>query len=206
MKNIYFDISDIMHYSKSNRTLTGIQRFVTLVATHLVKKHGSNKIKLIAYHPNKRRLVCYDASYFLGAPEFDRIRFRHYFGLRKCPWIPLELASYVDDRYGPQRNNSISIRLLLKNFITGGREFRKRNIATTRPTKPAAPVDLEAQLTPGDVIFIGGASWDVLPVYRELQRVRRLSGYMFVTIYTTLFRLLRLNITQARSQKNLNIG
>lgn len=176
MKSVYFDISDILRYSKSNRTLTGIQRFVTQAIAHLVKKHGSDVVKLIAYHPRKKRFVCYDASYFLGWCGFDRIRFRHHFGLREWPWIPLELASYVDNRYGAQRNDLISIWLLLKSFIKGGREFRKRNIVMERPKKSAEPVDADMRLAPGDLVFIGGSAWDELPVHNELLRLKRVCG------------------------------
>jgi len=176
MNTVYFDIGDTLRYSRSNRTLTGIQRFVTQAIIHLVNKYGLDRIKLIAYHPRKKRLVCYDASYFLGEFDFDRNCFLHHFGVRRQFLIPPKLVSYVDDKYGSRWKDLISAGLLLKNLLSGGRTFRKNGIAITWPEKPAAPVDADIQLKPGDIIFVGGAPWGALPFYTELQRLRQSRG------------------------------
>lgn len=179
MNKIYFDISDILRYSKSNRTLTGIQRFVTQIISHSVDKRGCDKVGLIAYHPRKKRLICYDAAHFCGEYEFNRIRLRHLFGLRALPWIPVELASYVDDKYGSQWNDLISLRLLLQNILTGGRVFRKKGVRIARPEKPAVPVDARLRLAPGDVIFVGGTAWEDLSIYKEYERIRQSCGVRY---------------------------
>jgi len=44
------------------------------------------------------------------------------------------------------------------------------------PERPAMSANAEAQLAPGDVVFIGGATWMSLSFYEELKRVRRVSG------------------------------
>src|SRR5262245_29216022 len=79
---IHYDITDILDYARHNSTLSGIQRVSIQLINRLVNKHGTDRLQLIGWHPNRKKIVSIDASYFSGHYNYDQDEFCRHFGLK----------------------------------------------------------------------------------------------------------------------------
>jgi glycosyltransferase involved in cell wall biosynthesis len=163
LSKVYIDVTDLINYAQHNTAVSGIQRVIVKTITRFVNEHGLDRIELIALEPATGRLVCSDASLFLGDYVFDQLALCRHFNVSPASNKP-SLKDYLRARY----KNPISYafhfcRMQLNNWLSGGRTFAKRNIADT---VKAAPIDAASTrwrvAEPGqnDRVLILGATWD----------------------------------------------
>jgi glycosyltransferase involved in cell wall biosynthesis len=160
---VHFDITEILEYARHNATLSGIQRVTTEIITHIVNRHGTDKLRLIGWHPLRHRIVSFDASYFSGNYKYDQEDFCRHFGVARPPIGGASLKFYLDRKYGRRswRRPVHHARLLLANGLTAGRTFRKRNIGPAGARQPPRGRMTDGlPLEPGDLVFIPGATWN----------------------------------------------
>lgn len=162
---IYYDITDILEYGRSNATLSGIQRVSVAVINHVVNTYEPESIQLIGYHPDKGDVVTFPSNHFEGIYIYDQIEFCSYFGVRVVSgsekWHPVNFDTYVALRYGKKPKARLhSLRLNLLNFLTSGDTFKKRKIIPgveerhfDRSNRPV--------ISDGDLIYIPGATWNM---------------------------------------------
>jgi hypothetical protein len=83
MATIYCDITDTLEYARHHSTLSGIPRVSIQLISHIVRKHGTEKLRLIGWHPIRRRMVSFDASYLSGDCTYNQEDFCLHFGLSR---------------------------------------------------------------------------------------------------------------------------
>ena len=157
---IYFDITDIVDFSRANTTPTGIQRVSLRIISNLIDSYGSDKIRLIAYHPMQDSPIVIDADFLDADYTFDRGALYEHCGLGTHQ----TLEGYARLRY-PSRYKKFfhTLRLRIANTITRGETFKKRGIArywTPRCTEPLSrPVKGAPCFTSGDIVIFMGITW-----------------------------------------------
>jgi glycosyltransferase involved in cell wall biosynthesis len=183
MPTIHFDLTDVLEYARHNTTLSGIQTMLVRVLNEMVDAYGQERIRLIGYHPNLKRLVSWEPSYFAGPFKYEHSDFCSRFGLTTAD-VPT-LREFVESKYGRRYAGFHSARLRVKNVLTGGRALRRHGIAlsTAMRRPPPLPDDAESCFVSGDVVFAGGGTWGVRPMINELIRLKRTRGiklYFFI--------------------------
>ena len=161
---IYFDITDLLEYARSNATLSGIQRVSVLAINRLYNTSGSETLRLIARHPIRKEILSYSARYFGDNPTYNQREFCQHFGLpmsqaRKAPFV--DFTTYVEQKYNPGIHAWFHRhRLALLDRVTKGATFRKRRIR--RGIGSNLEVDPGERVRPrsGDIIFVPGATWN----------------------------------------------
>ena len=137
MMTIYYDITDVLAYAPRHRTLGGIQRVSIGLLSLLVANKGNEHLKVIAFHPNTRRVASFDASYFARPYNYDQQKFCQAFGLTSE--YGSDLQRYLDRKYSNKSKKSFhQKRLLILNSLTRGSAFRTRNINASSQILPDA--------------------------------------------------------------------
>lgn len=162
MKNYYFDLTDVLAFARYNSTLSGIQRVSLRIIGHLIEKHGRERIKLIAFHPNLRRVVEIKSDFLTPDYSFDMNEFAAHCELQ----TDAPLKSYLRYKYKKSYERRFHrFRLKLLNYATGGRIFKKLGLDGL-----SAPGGVrEVRLTQNDTVIILGATWDFLPFLEYLK-------------------------------------
>ncbi|HEY7129687.1 MAG TPA: glycosyltransferase [Nitrospira sp.] len=188
---IHYDVSDILEYARYHATLSGIQRVSTQLISHIVSKHGTERLRLIGWHPLRQRMVSFDASYFAGDYKYDQKDFCRHFALGRSTIGGASLRAYLKQKYGRRwRRHLHHVRLLLANSVTGGRTFKKRNIGPAQPQQPPGRMKDGFAPAPGDVVFIVGATWNFDKYLWALAQERRRSGIVICQFIHDLIPLL----------------
>jgi glycosyltransferase involved in cell wall biosynthesis len=175
---IYYDVTDILDFARSNATLTGIQRVSLQLLNHIVNRYSTDCLRLIGWHPTRRCILSFDASYFGGDYKYDQEHFCQHFGLEQITTNRTDLRSYLKRKYGRGWKRPIHfVRLFLANTFTSGRTFERRKIASSRKKHPMSRRANEGvSFAPGDLVFIAGANWHffefVLALAEERHRHR----------------------------------
>jgi glycosyltransferase involved in cell wall biosynthesis len=175
---IHYDITDTLEYARHHATLSGIPRVSIQLVSHIVNKHGPERLRLIGWHPIRQRIVSFDASYFSGDYKYDQGDFCQHFGLSRTVIGGPSLRAYVKRKYGRGWRRPLHhARLLLANQLTGGRTFAKRSIDLSLPQDPPGQMtDGLSSLKPGDLVFIVGATWNFDEYLSTLAQQRRENG------------------------------
>jgi glycosyltransferase involved in cell wall biosynthesis len=184
---IHYDVTDILEYARHNATLSGIQRVSTRLLSQLVDRHGTERLRVIAWHPIRKRMLALDASYFAGDFRYDQAEMCRHFGLDAAADAAtaaataadsLDLHAYLARKYGHSWRRPVHhARLLAINALTAGRTFRKRKIVARpqrrdRPIRPARASE-EVSFGQGDVVLVMGATWNFDDYLSQLARARR---------------------------------
>lgn len=188
MPTIHFDITDVLEFARFNTTLTGIQRVLIQLISKLVNQHGANRIRLIGHHPTLHRLASWDASYFAGDYHYEQADFCYHFGM----WSKVNktaLHDLCERKYG-RLAGLHSARLRAKNVLTFGREFRRRGISISPSTDQVQSDDAEKHISPGDTIFMGGATWGFIDSVHRLAEIKRKTGARLCSLIYDLIPLL----------------
>ena len=167
---VYFDITDVLEYARGHATLSGIPRTTLAMVSHLVTAHGPDRLRLIAYHPVRRRIETYDASCLAGGWRYDQAAFCRQFGLR--PRSPQPTSE------GPSRRWAAAVR----DATVGLAETADRLSALAPSIRPsgAPPLGPAPKFERGDVIFIPGATWGWPQYLDALARFRLDPGIKLV--------------------------
>jgi glycosyltransferase involved in cell wall biosynthesis len=175
---IHYDITDILEYARHHATLSGIQRVSTQLLSHIVSKHGTERLHLIGWHPIRQRIVSFDASYFAGNYEYNQEDFCRHFGLSRNVIGGPSLKAYLKRKYGRSWRRPLHhARLLVANSLTGGRTFERRSINVEQPQNPPGQMKNGLpSLLPGDLLFIVGATWNFDQYLSTLAQHRRHNG------------------------------
>jgi glycosyltransferase involved in cell wall biosynthesis len=190
MMTIYYDITDVLAYAPRHRTLGGIQRVSIGLLSLLVANKGNEHLKVIAFHPNTRRVASFDASYFARPYNYDQQKFCQAFGLTSE--YGSDLQRYLDRKYSNKSKKSFhQKRLLILNSLTRGSAFRTRNIKQALKSSPMRELTGAApNFEPGDVIFIPGANWNFDTYSSFLAKERNASGIRVIYFIHDLIPLL----------------
>ena len=78
---IYFDVSDVVEFVRSNVRLSGIQRVSVEIVKYLSARGGDHELRLICYHPTLKRMVWFSAAPFDADYAFDHSGFCRYFAI-----------------------------------------------------------------------------------------------------------------------------
>jgi hypothetical protein len=57
LAKIHYDVTDIWEYGRHHATLSGIQRVSIQLLSHIVNKHGTDRLSLIGWHPIRKRIL-----------------------------------------------------------------------------------------------------------------------------------------------------
>jgi len=153
--SIYFDITDIVLYSRHNNTVVGIPRVVLNIIALLAAKYGGEVVRCTFFDQASRRMLEFDPTQREAGYEFDGESLLVDLGLAKVSRIfpsEVQVKSYLK-RYG----NNKSLRALkkvdvyLSSLLFRGRlktlglklradELSGRKVVATRPT-PHLPID-----------------------------------------------------------------
>lgn len=184
---VYYDITDVLEYAQAHSTPSGIQRASLEILSQLVNRHGPEQVRVLVYHPSLRCVASHDAAYFAGQFAFDQASFNRAF---RCLVRPLD--QYVTDRHGRNKKTAWhKARIGLTNIATGGQYYRKRGIGPARPgDATVGPCDNSFAFSPGDVVFVCGASWGYQPYLEFLATSRRTHGVKVVHFVHDLIPLL----------------
>jgi len=178
MPQIYFDITEVLLYVQDNNTLSGIQRVALELLRQMVEKHGTERIRVIGFHPVLERVICYDAGYFSNSFTFEADRFREDFDRS------LTLSQYIHKRYG--RTWKAPLYWLgkgLKNFATRGAYFKRRRIGGGKRNGPKTTKLVQTEdfrFQRGDVVFVAGGTWDLTNHNAFLAARRRADGIVII--------------------------
>ena len=170
-RRVYFDITDLMEYGRYNSTLSGIQRVAVMLINRIVNVHGADALHLIAFHPVKKSIVTYASTFFLGDFTYDQSLFCKQFGLvveSGGGFGRHDLEAYIRAKYGRGLKAQIhKNRLSLSNQLSNGTTFRRRGIVTLMETDTKGALEVitkqveqPANLSPGDIVFVPGATWN----------------------------------------------
>jgi glycosyltransferase involved in cell wall biosynthesis len=174
---IHYDVTDIWEYARHNATLSGIQRVSIQILNRIVNSHGADSLRLIGWHPIKKRILSFDPAYFSGEYAYDQDHFCRHFGLSQITTSRVDLRAYLKRKYGGSWKRPVHhARLRLMNSLTGGQTFAKRDITDWRPPRRTLPIEDGVSLTAGDLIFIVGATWNFEDYLSALARERQQRG------------------------------
>ena len=177
---LFYDITDILEFARENATLSGIQRFSLEILTELVSRQGPERLRLIAFHPTKKKVVTFESSYFNKHFRYNQSDFCSAFN------IPIggsrELENYLEQKYGKKsvRREYHRVRMLLSNNLSKGRSFRRRNIVLNRKNQYNL---MDPRFEKGDIVFIPGATWnfdDYIALLAEARAQRGIRIYPFI--------------------------
>ena len=147
---IYYDITDILEFARHHDTLSGIQRVSIQLLNHMVNKHGTDRLRLIGWNPSTHSIMTFDAGYFAGNYKYDAHDFCRHFALSRVSLTRIvELRLYRRAKYW-RRPLHYGWRLL------------KSACISAVPRSPRPTIGHSAGQFPkrGDVVFIGGATWN----------------------------------------------
>jgi hypothetical protein len=174
-KYYYFDVTDILEYSRFNSTLSGIQRVSLRIIGYLVEKYGSERIRLIAYHPTRRVVISADSSFLNARYTFEKNAFCDYFALDKHYY---EFDEYLKRKYKNKNKRKFHrARLRFSNFVTRGKSLKKRRVLYDWFAHTEHGLR-KVELVPGDTVVILGATWgfdehlSFLKKERETKKIR----------------------------------
>lgn len=170
-RRIYFDITDMLEYGRYNSTLSGIQRVAVMLINRIVNVHGADALRLIAFHPVKKSIMTYASTFFRGDFVYDQALFCRHFDLaleQGAGFGRHDLDAYINAKYGRGLKAQIhKNRLSVSNRLSKGTTFRRRGIVElmnesgAASASPAAKaIEQGAHLSPGDVVFVPGATWN----------------------------------------------
>src|SRR5882757_4489750 len=162
-KTIYFDVSDVIVFARSNTRLSGIQRVSMEIIKHLSKNYRDHDIRLICYHPIVKRVVWFSSKPFSGNYAFNHSEFCKYFNIDHRSEGSVKIGEYLRKRYkSPLGRYYHNIRLRMRNMLDGGRTFAKRKIRAKRSRRFDAKNYSDVSFNKGDRVFISGEAWENL--------------------------------------------
>lgn len=188
---LYYDVTDVLEYARANPTLSGIQRVWVQLLNRMVNAHGTERLRLIGWHSTAERLLAFDAAFFSGHYIYDQAAFCRHFGLEATAPSGNDLDSYLARKYGRSwRRPMHRARLLAINALTAGRTFQKRRIGPAPERHRNGQIDGCVSFSPGDVVFVAGATWNFDAYLGALARARRERGVAIVHYIHDLIPLL----------------
>ncbi len=178
---IYFDVSDVVEFARSNERLSGIQRVSIEIIKYLSQVYGNEHLRLICYHPLFKRMLWFSAEPFSASYVYDQAEFCRYFSIEYRAAGFRKLRDYLKQRYkSPIKRVFHGLRLRLRNALDQGRTFERHRIRQKRRRKfEAKPAHaFEISFKRGDCVFITGATWgDLFRTYVDaLMEARRSIG------------------------------
>jgi glycosyltransferase involved in cell wall biosynthesis len=157
---IYFDVSDVVEFVRSNNRLSGIQRVSIEIVKYLSRNTSHHDIRLICHHPTLKRMVWFSAEPFGSGYAFDHAEFCQYFGINPRRAGAVKIRDYLKRRYASSFKRSFhGVRLRLRNLLDGGRTFDRHKIASKRPRRLTPKNAFDVRFNRGDRVFISGATW-----------------------------------------------
>lgn len=176
---IYFDVSDVVEFVRSNTRLSGIQRVSVEIIKYLSGRSADHELRLICYHPVLKRMVWFPAAPFGPGYVFDHAGFCKYFAIVPRRDGALRIRDYLKKRYRSAAKRLFhGMRLRLRNLLDGGHTFARHRIAAKRPRRLKPKHAVEVTFSRGDRVFISGATWGGLfhPYLAALEEAKRRLG------------------------------
>ncbi|OWJ56874.1 glycosyltransferase family 4 protein [Inquilinus limosus] len=176
---IYFDVSDVVEFVRSNTRLSGIQRVSLEIIKTLSGRSADHELRLICYHPVLKRMVWFSAAPFGTGYIFDHAGFCKYFAIHHGGQGSVRLKDHLKKRYRSAVKRLFhNVRLRLRNILDGGRSFARHRIETRQPRRLKPKNAFEVRFNAGDRVFISGATWGsrFLPYLDALEEVKRRLG------------------------------
>lgn len=176
---IYFDVSDVVEFVRSNTRLSGIQRVSVEIVKTLSEQRGDHELRLICHHPTLKRMVWFSAAPFGRGYVFDHTGFCKYFAIAHRREGSLRIKEHLKKRYRSSAKRLFhGVRLRLRNLLDGGQTFARRRIATRRSRQLKPQNAFEVRFNRGDRVFISGATWGGLfqPYMDALEDAKRRLG------------------------------
>lgn len=176
MTTYYFDVTDIVRYVGTNRTVSGIQRAAIMIIRHIARDLGAGSMRLAYFDDRRHSYVSLPIDRFLNLAGFEMYEVAAALSL-PAPTSTRKEANHVLHKY---RRGSLKYyfhRARIDWYATRGDEmfFRKRGFsieewqrwrgriapASQAETLPAQKTEIFAdRMKPGDVLCILGALWD----------------------------------------------
>jgi len=157
---IYFDVSDVVEFVRSNTRLSGIQRVSVEIVKYLSERRGDHDLRLLCYHPTLKRMVWFSAEPFDGNYRFDHSEFCRYFAISHRKEGGVRIREYLKRRYrNPAKRLFHGVRLRLRNMLDGGHAFARHKITTRRSRRLKPKNAFDVRFAKGDRVFISGATW-----------------------------------------------
>ena len=176
---IYFDITDLMEHFRKNRQPGGVQRVSLATISHFKKINATHEIKLISYHSRLNRLASAEITEF-PAEICDGGALCASLGITYSGPQPLD--DYLHRRYGSQLKRALhKVRLSLSNSFTGGRTFRRKNIAAKLDTSSASRMSWNpVSLSTNDVVFVSGGPLAMGKLQKTIEQTKSDVGLKLV--------------------------
>ncbi len=159
---IYFDVSDVVEFARSNDRLSGIQRVSIEIIKYLSQVQGGENLRLICYHPLFRRMLWFSAEPFDASYVYDQAEFCRHFCIDYRAAGVRRLRDHLKKRYKSSLKRAFhGWRLRLRNALDHGRTFERLKIIQKRSRRfEAKPANaFEVSFETGDRVFITGATW-----------------------------------------------
>lgn len=157
---IYFDVSDVVEFVRSNTRLSGIQRVSVEIIKYLSGRSADHELRLICYHPTLKRMVWFSAAPFGEDYGFDHSEFCRYFAIAHRREGSIRIKDHLKKRYrSPAKRLFHGVRLRLRNLLDGGHTFARHKITSKRPRRLKPKNAFEVRFNAGDRVFISGATW-----------------------------------------------
>ena len=172
---IYYDVSDLLTYFQNHSRVVGVPRVSTVTLDRFNQLGGSDKYKLIAYHPKLKKIVTTDAAFF-GREPFSAERFCAFFGVphRKVSELDTYLLRNYDVKY---KRIFHKLRLKIKSFSFKS-AFRSKSIAKNIGKAIwVAPV-----FRPGDIVYLPGLTPTKSAYLERLKRAKAETGVKIVQL------------------------
>ncbi|MGO1077947.1 glycosyltransferase family 4 protein [Inquilinus sp. CA228] len=176
---IYFDVSDVVEFVRSNTRLSGIQRVSLEIVKYLSEHRGDHDLRLICYHPTLKRMVWFSAKPFSRNYSFDHSGFCRYFGIVPRREGTIRIKEYLKKRYRSSAKRLFhGVRLRLRNMLDGGHTFARHKLVTRRSRRLKPKNAFDVCFAKGDRVFISGATWGGLfqPYMDALEDAKRRLG------------------------------
>jgi glycosyltransferase involved in cell wall biosynthesis len=146
---IYYDVSDLLAYFEKHSRVVGVARVSTVTLNRFEQLGGSDKYKLIAYHPRLKKVVTTQAAIF-GQKPFSAERFCDYFGVRHSKVS--ELDKYLLRNYDVKYKRIFhKLRLKIKSFSLKDVFQDKSGVDSV-----GKAIWVEPDFGPGDVVYLPG--------------------------------------------------
>jgi glycosyltransferase involved in cell wall biosynthesis len=187
MNNIYFDITDIIHYSEKNYRVTGIQRVQLRLMADIIKAFGNHHAKGLAFLGSRKGWQSMDLAFLNTDKEFNATEFLVQTGkLEPSRFPPRNQIRQHLERY----NNRKPLRSLKKAAIYLQAifcpEYLQSNTGLTiyKGVRPSVPSNQSFQgMQQGDIFAILGASWNILETEKLARQHHAAGGKVALLVY-----------------------
>lgn len=173
VRNIYFDVTDIVGYSANHSRVSGIQRVQIRLIGSLARRIGGERIRAVFWHPTRHELVAFDPSQVFDQVEFDSALFLAKLGLLHTGFFPSrhEIKRYLSP-YSKRKvtRGLLKIRVYLTAVFAPDR-LKDMGVACHRDLASVQPQALTpiSRMNASDAYVFIGTTWS----YPEIQAFAR---------------------------------